>query len=254
MLRAVDDQQLGSLLRAVRQKRGWRQQDVATASGIGRSTISQVENGNLDRISIATLRQLAHELEVRVELKGWWRGGDGGRLISRRHSLLAERWARFVRGFPAWYFEAEVSMAAWGERGILDGLGWNAENRHLLVVQLKTEFVDVNETLGTLDRHSRLAREIARQRGWSVAHMSVWLIVADSRTNRRHAAQHEALLETRLRHDGRSLAGFLRNAAEPSTGLAFMPDVAGADTRRENLAPVKAVRPKKRGSGAIRAG
>src|SRR5512141_2886956 len=106
----MDDRQLGSLLRAVRQRRGFRQQALAAAAGVGRSTISAMEAGMLDRVSLGTLRRVANELQVRVELKGWWRGGDGGRLVSRRHSLLAERWARFVRGFPEWQFEAEVSV------------------------------------------------------------------------------------------------------------------------------------------------
>jgi hypothetical protein len=89
------------------------------------------------------------------------------------------------------------------------------------MVELKTAFVDVNEMLGTLDRKLRLARVIARERGLDPALVSVWLIVVDTSTNRRHAREHSALLDARFQLDGRSLAAFLRNPVAATTGLAF---------------------------------
>jgi hypothetical protein len=40
---------------------------------------------------------------------------------------------------------------------VIDILGWHAAARMILVIELKTEFVDINETMGTLDRKDRLA-------------------------------------------------------------------------------------------------
>ncbi len=51
----------------------------------------------------------------------------------------------------------------------IDILAWHAASRSLLVIELKTELVDVQETVGTLDRKRRLAAQVAAERGWKPA-------------------------------------------------------------------------------------
>ena len=239
----MDNRQFGALIRAVRVRRQLRQKDLADAAGVARSTISEVENGNLGRLSIETLRRIAEPLQVQFEVRGWWRGGDGQRLLSRRHSRLAESFAAFIGDHSGWHVEPEVSFSVYGERGVIDQLAWHAATMHLLVIELKTEFVDINEMLGTLDRKVRLARTIAVERGWRPNAVSAWLVVADSRTNRRHAAEHRTLLDSRFRSDGRSLRAFLRNPTVPATGMTFWTDANGSDASPEGFAAVKAVQP-----------
>jgi transcriptional regulator with XRE-family HTH domain len=220
----MEDLRLGALVRAVRRRRGLRQQDVANLAGVSRSTISLVERGHCQALSLETIRQIGAAIEIRVELLGRWRGGDADRLLSRRHSMLAESIASFLASYTDWIIEPEVSFAIYGERGVIDQLAWNSGAGHLLIIELKTAFVDVNETLGTLDRKRRLIRSIAAERGWQPKHVSMWLIVSDTRTNRRHAMEHSTLLRSRFRLDGRQLRGFLRHPTEATTGLAFWTD------------------------------
>jgi len=151
--------------------------------------------------------------------------GDAGstRLLSRGHSILAESFAGFLGSKPGWVVEPEVSFAIYGERGVVDQLAWHAGEAHLLVVELKTAFVDVNEMLGTLDRKRRLAGTIAATRGWRPRLVSVWLIVVDTHTNRRHADDHRALLGARFPLDGRQLRPFLARPCAAASGLAFWP-------------------------------
>jgi hypothetical protein len=215
-------------------------------AGLADSTVSDIEMGCLASMSLATLRRVASQLQIQVEIRGRWRGGESERLLNRRHSLLAESVARSLGGHSGWAFAAEVSFSVYGERGVVDQIGWHEASRHLLMIELKTELVDVNEMLGTLDRKARLAPAIAAERGWRPAAVSVWLIVADSRTNRRHAAQHSTLLRTRFALDGRSLPALLRHPSGPTTGLAFWTDSAGGGARRESLAARRAVRRPKR--------
>jgi hypothetical protein len=85
--------------------------------------------------------------------------------------------------------------------------------------------VDINEALATLDRKVRLAQTIAAQRGWRPSRISVWLVVSDTRTNRRHAAEHSTLLASRFERDGRQFQAFLRNPSVVTTGLVFMTDM-----------------------------
>ena len=181
--------------------------------------MSLVERGPWPSLSIETVRRIAKAVDVRVDVVARWRGGDLDRLLSRRHSMLAERFASLLVSNSGWVVEPEVSFAIYGERGVIDQLAWHQETAHLLVVELKTEFVDVNEALGTLDRKARLARSIAAERGRRPRLVSVWLIVSDTRTNRRHAAEHATLLGSRFRLDGRQLRAFLRGPTEATTGL-----------------------------------
>lgn len=215
----VNDMALGGAIRAVRLRRGLRQADPASSAEVSRTTVSLVERGPWPSLSIETVRRIAKAVDVRVDVVARWRGGDLDRLLSRRHSMLAERFASLLVSNSGWVVEPEVSFAIYGERGVIDQLAWHQETAHLLVVELKTEFVDVNEALGTLDRKARLARSIAAERGRRPRLISMWLIVSDTRTNRRHAAEHATLLGSRFRLDGRQLRAFLRGPTEATTGL-----------------------------------
>ena len=72
----MDDQQLGSLIRAIRLRRHLRQVDIATVAGISRGSVSLVERGHFGTLSLETVRRVAATVEVRVEVVGRWRGVD----------------------------------------------------------------------------------------------------------------------------------------------------------------------------------
>jgi transcriptional regulator with XRE-family HTH domain len=241
----MDDLRLGSVIRAVRIRRSLTQTDVAKMAGVSHATISLLERGHFERLSMATIRRVAATVDVRIDIVGRWRGGELDRLLSRRHSMLGESFAWFVLGHSGWSLEPEVSFSVYGERGAIDQLAWHPATAHLLVLELKTALVDINELLGTLDRKRRLACTIAAERGWRPALVSVWLIVEDTRTNRRHVADHRILLRARLPLDGRMLRSFLSRPTAPTSGLAFWPNsnpgstmpsrrrLQGLDGRRE---------------------
>ena len=232
-LPGMDARRLGSLVRAVRVRKGLRQQDVADVAGVSRSTVSRLEAGNVGRLSLGIVERVASVVDVRTELAGRWRGGDGERLLSWRHSLLADRVTAALRAHAGWLVVPEASFSIYGERGVIDQLCWHAASSHLLLVELKTEFVDINEMLGTLDRKARLAPRVASERGWRPRLVSVWLIVTDTRTNRRHAARHSSLLRNRFPLDGRSLPTFLDKPVAVSSGMAFWPDAHPGNVTRE---------------------
>lgn len=234
----MTDQQFGSLIRAVRIRQRWRQSDVASRSGVSQASVSRIERGHLGRLSVDTVRKVAAALEIRADFHGRWRGGDLERLISARHSALSES---VVRAFPrpGWRIAPEVSFSIYGERGIIDLLAWNPTQRILLVIELKTEIVDVNELVGTFDRKVRLGTRIAREHGWAIepdTTVSGWMIVTDSRTNRRRLQAHTAMLRAAFPIDGRAIRPWLRMPSGSIRCLSFW-----SLTRRPGGAAVKRV-------------
>ena len=162
---------------------------------MSQALVSTVERGHLDTMSLRTFRRVAAVLDIRIDLTARWRAGDLDRLLNARHSSLHELVARwFAAELPEWVLAPEVSFAIYGERGVIDILAWHQPTRSLLVIELKTAIADVNELLGTADRKRRLAAQVARDRGWDPRTVSQWLIVADTRTNRRRLDAHMAVI------------------------------------------------------------
>ena len=127
----------------------------------------------------------------------------------------------FRDDLPAWAFRPETSFAIYGERGVIDILAWHAGHRALLVIELKTDIVDVNDLVGAVDRKRRLAAQVAAGFGWVPETVSVWVIVADGRTNRARIAVHNAMLRAAFPTDGRSIGGWLRDPARAVSALSI---------------------------------
>src|SRR5438093_8838413 len=125
-------------------------------------------------------------------------------------------------------------------------LGWHAATRALLVVELKTEIVDVNELLGTLDRKRRLARSVVGELGWEPSSVSTWLIVTSDRTNRRRIAAHRTMLRNALPDDGRTAHGWLRMPAGGMAAMSMWPAGRPSGQPPHPFAPSRRMHPKKR--------
>jgi hypothetical protein len=145
---------------------------------------------------------------------------------------MHETFAGVIAGARGWVSAPEVSFSIYGERGVIDALAYHEPTGCLLVVELKTLIVDVNDLMATMDRRRRLASRIARDRGWNARSVSGWVIVADSRTNRRRLATHATVLRTAFPADGRRMRGFLRSPSGSVTALSFLPVDLATDSGR----------------------
>ncbi len=236
----MDDQRFGMAVRAVRVRQRKRQADVAKSAKVSRATVGRIEHGFIDALSVRTLRRVCGTLEMRVDLQVRTRGADLDRMLSARHAQLAESVIRTLRrDFPEWQFLPEVSFAIWGERGVVDILAWHPGLRALLVIELKTEIVDVGELVGTLDKKRRLGREIAASHGWDPDTVSSWVIVADGRTNERRIAAFRSTLRTAYPEDGRRMHGWLARPLGSVAALSIWPASALGPTK----SPTQRVRP-----------
>jgi hypothetical protein len=123
----------------------------------------------------------------------------------------------------------------------MDILAWHAVRRAVLVVEIKTDIVDINELMGTLDRKRRLARVVARERGWDASVVGCWVVVAESSTNRRRVEAHRAVLRSAFPMDGRAIPAWLRDPSAPMAGLSFW-SRAHPTHVRGGSAPIRRVR------------
>jgi transcriptional regulator with XRE-family HTH domain len=239
----MDDQKVGSALRALRQRRRLRQADVGARAGVSQATVSRIERGHLGTFSIAAVRAVAAALDARIDLTPRWRGGELDRLLDARHAAVVGAVSRQVIA-AGWVANPEVSFSIYGERGSIDLLAWHAPSRTILLIEAKTEIVDLQDTLRSVDRKRRLAPRIAAERGWRAgALVGVWVVLPDGRTNRRRLAAHRTLLRSAFPADGRMLGAWLRKPIGGMAALTFLPAMHSQSAKRQLRAVTRVSRP-----------
>ena len=228
----MDALALGALFRLVRIRRRLRQRDVGRRAGVSDSIVSRIEHGQLGSMTHGTLERVAAALEIRLDYRARWHAGDLDRLAGRDHSLLVEQLAERLHA-AGWLTRPEVSFAIWGDRGSVDLLAWLPNAHSLLVIEVKTEITDVGETLRILDGKVRHAEAVAASVGWtSPAMVSVALVLADGRTNRRRIAAHARTFRAALPDTGRELRALIGGHRDhPVRAIAFLSYRRSSSTR-----------------------
>jgi transcriptional regulator with XRE-family HTH domain len=237
----MDDATVGRVYRAFRVRKGLRQVDVARAAKTSQDAVSRLERGAIGGMTVAQIRAIGEAIGITLDMVPRWRGGELDRLLGARHSALHESLAARFATLPGWSAVPEVTFSIYGERGAIDVLAWHEPSRTLLVIELKTEIVDVQELIGTLDRKRRLAPKIAFERGWRPTAVGTWVILAEGRTNRRRVAAHRAVLRAALPADGHAMRAWLTTPVGPISALSFWPSTVGVGGTGR-LAPVRRVR------------
>jgi transcriptional regulator with XRE-family HTH domain len=231
----MDDAQLGQRIKAVRVRQRLTQADLAAQANARAVDVSHIEHGRLDELTIPVVRRVLASLGMWLDLRPRWQGVDLDRLISGAHDALQRVVLETFGRLPGWVAVPEVTFSIFGERGAIDVLAWHAATRTLLIIELKTLLVDAGEVVRQMDARGRLAMEIAAARGWHPATVSLWLVLTDTRTNRRRVDQHAAILRPLMSLDGRAMRAWLRHPAGPVTGLSFWTEPAAVIRHRVRL-------------------
>lgn len=230
----MDDAALGRAIRSLRHRRGWRQVDLASRCGVGRSLVSDIELGRAARYTFGTIRKVLAALGAELTVGVRWSGpGDLDRLLDRDHAALVRAWAELneSHGWEVW---PEASFSVYGERGRIDLLAFHRSTGVLQVAEMKTGLWDLQETLGRLDMKVRLAPRLAADRSWDVRSVVGALVIAEGRTARRRIEEH-AVLFRRYAVRGRAAKAFVARPTTDVTGiLAFLslPDSDHRGVRR----------------------
>lgn len=249
----MDEQRIGASLRALRLRRRLTQEEACVEAKIPRGIAMLIEAGRLERVRFGDIRAYAKALGARFDGSVLWQGADLDRMLNRGHARLHEAMASWLAIVGGWLDVPEVSFAVGRERGVIDILAWHAVTRTLLVIELKTRIVDINDLMATMDIRGRVARRIASERGWDPIAIGLWVVVAPARTNGRVLAEHATVLRAKFPGDGRTMRRWLANPSGTVSALSFMPQVHLGDLGRDATTPkrVRRARPSvKRGSKA----
>lgn len=226
---------LGRRYRALRHRLGWRQADVGDAAGMSQDLVSLVERGRIEDVSVRALRRHARALGGELRLSLWFRGAELDRLLDEGHAALLGAVSRRLETL-GWEVRPEVSYAVFGERGSIDLVAWHAASGMLLVVEIKTELVSVEETLRRHDAKVRLAARVVEERfGWKPRRVARLLVLPDDSTPRRQVRRHAAVLGAAYPLRGPSLRRWLAGPSGSIAGLAFQ---APTNDARANCSPV----------------
>ena len=201
------------------------------------AVISLIERGHLDAVSMKCFRHVTAVLGVRSEITLWLPHGELDRLLNAGHAALHESIARYLGTMPAWSQAPEVSFAYYSEKGVIDILAFHESTGSLLVIELKTEFVSLENLLSTMDVRMRHAARIARERGWHTTSVSAWVVFAASRTNRRRVSAHANALRSAFPSDGHAMRSWLLNPTAPIRALSYWTDSRVAAVRHAAGAP-----------------
>ena len=217
------DLRLGRMVRDVRIARGLRQSDVAQRAGVSREAVSRLERGDVDGMTVRTLRAISSGMRMPPLVTLGWRAPEVERLRDKVHAALVDTVLRLLvdRG---WEATPELSFNRSSESGSIDVMGWHPESRALLVVEVKTRIWDIQETLSTLDRKRRLGPSLGeRERGWRPSVLGVVLVMPEASSHRHVVLRHEATFRAALPDRQRSVKEWLQMPTGQLRGILFLP-------------------------------
>ena len=212
---------LGRLLRMIRLRSNLTQGEVSARAGLSTSVISRIENGQAGRYRLATIQRHGDALGIRIEISAMGRGGEIARLDDEEHAAIVEWLARTLTG-AGWLVDPEVSFSVYGERGRIDLLAFHPPSGTLLIVEVKTELVDLQDLFGALDVKARHASATAAARGWRTTRTSTLVAVADTSANRELVRAHGTLFGRFERNAARIEAWFRRPRAAATSLLLYV--------------------------------
>ncbi len=182
-----------------------------------------------ERVRVGDLQRMAEALGADLGVRLRWHGEELDRLLDQAHAELVDAMLALL-GRLGWDTAVEVSFSKWGERGSLDILAVHPRSGLILVVEVKSVIPDAQSMLFALDRKTRLAPEIARDRGWACHRTARLLVVAESSTSRRRVAALDQTFRVAFPQTGRSVRQWLREPSGPMSGLLFLRYAPGGRT------------------------
>ena len=210
---------LGRIVRMLRIRQRLTQVALAAKAGVSRRTVSLVERNRADELPLRVIDAIVNALGARLDVRLFWHGPELDRLLDADHAALAALLKPRLESW-GWIVRVEVSYSRFGERGRIDLLAWHPLTRTLLVVEVKTDLVDIQGLLGSVDAKARLAVHVSRDIGWDVRSVVPAITFLEDRTVRNRLAQLDTLFD-RYELRGRAALAWLRRPSGVPRGALW---------------------------------
>jgi transcriptional regulator with XRE-family HTH domain len=218
-----DDYHVGRMIRDVRLARDLGQQDLADRAGISRSTVSRLERGLIEGMTVGNLRAISRALAMPSMVTLGWRMPEVDRLRDRLHAAMVEQIASTLVPL-GWQLAPEHSFNHYGERGSADLLAWHNATGAVLVVETKTRMWDLQDTLVRMDRKRRLLPGLgAREWGWRPRFVGAVLVLPELSTHRHIIERHAATFRAALPQRQLEVRRWLTQPTGDLRGIWFLP-------------------------------
>ena len=242
-----DDVQVGRMVQDLRISRSLRQEDVAARAGVSRETVSRLERGLADGLSVGALRAISRALGMPSIVSLGWRSPELEPLRDRLHASMVEQVAAAL-STAGWELAPEHSFNHYGERGSADLLAWHGPSRALLIVEIKTRLFDLQDTLMGIDRKRRLLPNlISCDSGRHARAVGSVLVVPEMSTHRHVIERHAATFAAALPQRRLEVRRWVVHPVGDLRGIWFLPisrqDDIGQRSRRKR-APKRRSQPR----------
>jgi len=118
--------------------------------------------------------------------------------MDARHAALVEQVVARLAPL-GWEVTVEYTFSRFGDKGAVDVIGWRAQERALLLVEVKSELDNLQNMLSVLDRKTRLVPALlALERDWRAAVVGAILVMPDRSTFRDGIARFRATFAAAL--------------------------------------------------------
>lgn len=205
-------ERLGRLARVLRVRQRLTQVALAARAGVGRRAVSLLETGRAGALRLREAEAIVAALGGRLDMRLLWNGPELDRMLDEAHAALGASVKRRLERW-GWLVRVEVSYSHFGERGRIDLLAFHPATRVLLVIELKSELVDVQSLLGSLDVKVRLAPAIVDRLGWSPRAVVPAIVFLEHSATRKRLARIDTLFD-RFDVRGKAALSWLRRPTD----------------------------------------
>lgn len=234
----VDGARVGRTMRVIRLRLNLSQRELAGRARCSQQQVSRLERGDLETTTIRALRAVLGALGASLEVRVRWRGPELDRLLDAEHAEIVAAATAVLRTL-GWEVLHEWTFNHFGERGAIDIVAWHPAARALLIVEVKSDLVDLQDLLGSLDRKARIAQAVlAPERGWRPAAVARLLVLPERSGLRAKVGRFEDVLRPTLPARTRAVRAWLKAPRGSLAGIWFV-----RTARRQRMPRADAARP-----------
>lgn len=228
---------VGRQIAEVRTSIRWTQRELASHVGLSQSVISDIEAGRQPGVSIRRLERLLDAMGARLLVTV-----DPPRVASARvhdpvHARCSEHVVRRLRR-SGWEARTEAEVGGNRSRGWIDVLAFRRDSRCLLMLEIKTELLDIGQIERTMSWYEREAWTAAQRQGWRPASVTSVLLVLATEDAERVVRDFRVTFDDRF--PGRANRLAVGIASGVTTGLPR--SIALIDPRSRRIAWLRPLR------------